>query len=38
MEKEGILVVQSRAVGDLDGIEKREQEARLSELVQRAGR
>lgn len=35
IDKGGVLVVQSVAVGDLGDIERQEREARLTELVQR---
>ncbi|MFQ5796843.1 MAG: AbrB/MazE/SpoVT family DNA-binding domain-containing protein [Candidatus Bipolaricaulia bacterium] len=37
VDKDGVLVVQSPAVGELGDIERREREARIAELVQRVG-
>jgi len=37
VDKDGVLVVQSQAVGELGGVERREREARLAELLQRVG-
>jgi len=36
MDKAGVLVVQSEAAGQLDGIERREREERLAELISNA--
>lgn len=35
IDKEGILVVQSQATGELLGVEKRERDARVAELLKR---
>jgi AbrB family looped-hinge helix DNA binding protein len=36
VDKDGVLVVQALAVGDLEGAERREREARLGDLLRRA--
>jgi AbrB family looped-hinge helix DNA binding protein len=36
VDKSGVLVVRSAAVGDLEGMERREREQRLSDLAQGA--
>jgi hypothetical protein len=37
INKGGVLVVRSQAMGEITGVEKREREARITELMQRAG-
>jgi AbrB family looped-hinge helix DNA binding protein len=37
VDKGGVLVVQSQAVGEIGDVERREREARLNELLQRVG-
>jgi len=37
VDKGGVLVVQVSAIGELAGVERRDREARLAELVQRTG-
>ena len=37
VDKDGVLVVRSESLGKLGDVEKREREARLSTLTQRAG-
>jgi AbrB family looped-hinge helix DNA binding protein len=37
IDKAGVLVVRSAAIGDLDSVEMREREERLSDLTRRTG-